>query len=162
LLIGSSAFSAIGLYSLSMANSRVTAFAAATIFAIGICYFWPTMLGVTAERFPAGGALALAIIGGIGTLSVAIFTWIMGGFLDRFTAQAVPVGKTIEQLQAAPPTSPDAFLWSQVQAQGGAMALRYMAILPVILIVIFSSIWLYDRARGGYKAVKLASEKRPE
>ena len=30
----------------------------------------------------------LAIIGGIGTLSVAIFTWIMGGFLDRFTAEA--------------------------------------------------------------------------
>ena len=162
LLIGSSAFSAIGLYSLSMANSRVTAFAAATIFAIGICYFWPTMLGVTAERFPAGGALVLAIIGGIGTLSVAIFTWIMGGFLDRFTAEAVPAGKAIEQLQTAPPGTADASLWTQVQAQGGAMALRYMAILPLILIVIFSSIWLYDRARGGYKAVNLAGEKRPE
>jgi predicted MFS family arabinose efflux permease len=159
LLIGSSAFSAIGLYLLSTAGSRATAFAAATIFAIGICYFWPTMLGVTAERFPAGGALALAIIGGTGTLSVAIFTWIMGGFLDRFTAAAVPAGKTLAQLQNAPPTSPDALLWTQVQAQGGALALRYMAILPVILIVVFISIWLYDRARGGYKAVQLAAEK---
>ena len=117
------------------------------------------MLGVTAERFPAGGALALAIIGGTGTLSVAIFTWIMGGFLDRFTAAAVPAGKTLAQLQNAPPTSPDALLWTQVQAQGGALALRYMAILPVILIAVFSSIWLYDRARGGYKAVQLAAEK---
>ena len=127
---------------------------------MGICYFWPTMLGVTAERFPAGGALALAIIGGIGTLSVAIFTWIMGGFLDRFTAEAVPPGTAIEQLQAAAPGTAEAALWTQVQAQGGAMALRYMALLPVVLIVIFSSIWLYDRARGGYKVVDLATEKR--
>jgi hypothetical protein len=162
LLIGSSAFSVMGLYLLSMANSRVMAFAAATIFAIGICYFWPTMLGVAAERFPAGGALVLAIIGGTGTLSVAIFTWIMGGFLDRFTSAAVPVGKTIEQLQAAPPGTADASLWTQVQAQGGAMALRYMAILPAILVVIFIAIWLYDRARGGYKAVKLTTEQPPE
>jgi MFS family permease len=160
LLIGSSAFSVMGLYLLSMANSRVMAFAASTIFAIGICYFWPTMLGVTAERFPAGGALVLAIIGGVGTLSVAIFTWIMGGFLDRFTAAAVPAGKTIEQLQVAPPGSADASLWTQVQAQGGAMALRYMAILPAILIVIFIAIWLYDRARGGYKVVDLAADQQ--
>ena len=157
LLIGSSTFSVMGLYLLSMANSRVMAFAAATIFAIGTCYFWPTMLGVAAERFPAGGALVLAIIGGVGTLSVAIFTAIMGGFLDRFTLAAVPAGKTIKQLQDAVPGSADAALLTQVQAQGGAMALRYMAILPAILIVIFTAIWLYDRARGGYKAVKLAA-----
>jgi predicted MFS family arabinose efflux permease len=162
LLIGSSAFSVMGLYLLSMANSRVMAFVAATIFAIGICYFWPTMLGVTAERFPAGGALVLAIIGGVGTFSVAIFTAIMGGFLDRFTSAAVPAGKTLEQLQTAPPGTADANLWTQVQAQGGAMALRYMAFLPAILIVIFTAIWLYDRARGGYKAVKLTAEERAE
>ena len=159
LLIGSSVFSVMGLYALSMANSKVMAFVAATIFAIGTCYFWPTMLGVTSERFPAGGALLLAIIGGVGTFSVALFTAIMGGFLDRFTAEAVPPGKTLEQLQAAAPGSADAASWLQVQAQGGAMALRYMAILPAILIVIFTAIWLYDRARGGYKAVKLTAEE---
>jgi MFS family permease len=162
LLIGSSAFSVLGLYLLSMANSRVMAFVAATVFAIGICYFWPTMLGVTAERFPAGGALALAIIGGVGTFSVSIFTAIMGGFLDRFTSAAVPAGKTLEQLQTAAPGTPDATLWTQVQAQGGAMALRYMAVLPVILIVIFTAIWFYDKARGGYKVVKLDAEQQAD
>ena len=158
LLIASSALSALGLFSLSQANSRVSAFAAATVFAIGICYFWPTMLGVTSERFPKGGAFLLAIVGGTGTLSVAIFTWVMGGFLDRFTAEAIPVGTTIDQLQNAAPGTELARQWTLAQAQGGAMSLRYMAILPVILIVIFSSVWLYDRARGGYKAVNLAEE----
>ena len=47
--------SAIGLYLLSFAYDSTTAFAAATIYGLGIVYFWPTMLGVTAERFPRAG-----------------------------------------------------------------------------------------------------------
>jgi len=122
LLIGSATMSAIGLVGLSLADSPPSAIAAATVFAIGICYFWPTMLGVTSERFPEGGALALAIVGGVGTLSAAIFTWILGGMYDRL---------------------------------GPRLALRYMAILPLILIVVFTLWWLYDRRRGGYRVVKL-------
>ena len=38
----------------------LAAFAAATVFGVGIAYFWPTMLGVTAERFPKGGACCWA------------------------------------------------------------------------------------------------------
>ena len=55
MLTGSAVFSAIGLYALSFAYDFTTAIAAATIFGLGITYFWPTMLGVTAERFPRGG-----------------------------------------------------------------------------------------------------------
>ncbi|MDQ3253366.1 MAG: MFS transporter [Acidobacteriota bacterium] len=127
LLIGSAVMSALGLFALSYASTPATALGAATIFAIGTCYFWPTMLGITSERFPAGGSLVLAIIGGVGTLAVWIFTRIMGGFYD---------------------------------AAGPRLALRYMVWLPVILVVIFAAIWLYDRARGGYKVVNLATENR--
>jgi predicted MFS family arabinose efflux permease len=119
LLIASAALSAVGLVGLSLADSPWTAIAAATVFAIGICYFWPTMLGVTSERFPDGGALALAIVGGTGTLAAAIFTWILGGMYDRM---------------------------------GPRMALRYMAVLPVVLIVVFSAIWLHDRRSRGERA----------
>ena len=70
LLIGSAAISAVGLFWLSGPRRPPEAFGAATVFAIGIMYFWPTMLGVTSERFPDGGALLLAIVGGTGTLSV--------------------------------------------------------------------------------------------
>ena len=108
LLIASAIVSAIGLVGLSLAHSPVTAVLAATVFAVGICYFWPTMLGVTSERFPEGGALALGIIGGTGTLSAAIFTWILGGLYD---------------------------------AAGPRMALRYMAILPAVLVLVFGAIY---------------------
>jgi MFS family permease len=33
----------------------IAAFAIATVYALGVCYFWPTMLGVTSERVPRSG-----------------------------------------------------------------------------------------------------------
>ena len=39
---------------------------AAAVFAVGITYFWPTMLGVVSEQTPKGGALTLNAISGIG------------------------------------------------------------------------------------------------
>lgn len=71
MLVFSAVFSAIGLFLLSVAKDQATIFAAATVFAIGVCYFWPTMLGLSAERCPRTGALGLAIMGGAGMLSVS-------------------------------------------------------------------------------------------
>ncbi len=77
MLLFSAVFTAIGLYLLSIASGWAT-FAAATVFAVGVCYFWPTMLGFTAERVPKSGALGLAIIGGIGMLAVNFILPAMG------------------------------------------------------------------------------------
>jgi hypothetical protein len=74
--------SGAGLYGLSYATTMPRAFAAATIFGVGKTYFWPVMLGVTAERFPRGGALLLAIMGGTGNLAVALILPIMGEWYD--------------------------------------------------------------------------------
>ncbi|MEO8660182.1 MAG: MFS transporter [Bryobacteraceae bacterium] len=81
-LIGAAILSACGLYGLSLAASPATAILAATVYAFGVCYFWPTMLGVTAERFAPGGAWALAVIGGAGNLSVALTLPVMGRIYD--------------------------------------------------------------------------------
>jgi MFS family permease len=88
LLTLSSMLSAIGLYLLSTVNSPVSAVIAATVFGVGKTFFWPVMLGVTTERFPRGGALALAIIGGTGMLSAAFILPIMGGWYDSYGAAA--------------------------------------------------------------------------
>jgi MFS family permease len=45
-----------GLITLSKA-AGIIIFLAATIYAFGKTFFWPTMLGVVAERFPKRGAL---------------------------------------------------------------------------------------------------------
>ena len=75
---------AAGLYLFSRADSAVAAFAAAALLAIGTAFWWPTMLGITSERFPRAGALGLAIIGGTGSFATAIAGPVMGALNDRF------------------------------------------------------------------------------
>ena len=87
-LTASALLSAAGLFALSSVATPFQAFLAATVFGVGKTYFWPLMLGVTSERFPKGGALLLAIMGGTGTLSVAFILPIMGGWYDHHGAAA--------------------------------------------------------------------------
>lgn len=125
-LIGSAILSAVGLYwlgSLQPGTSAMVAITAATVFGIGKTFFWPTMVGVTAELFPRGGALLMSIIGAAGMTSAAVVTPLMGQRMD---------------------------------ALGPGAALQSVAMLGVILTVIFTGIWLYFRARGGYRAVHIS------
>ncbi|HCD30536.1 MAG TPA: MFS transporter, partial [Phycisphaerales bacterium] len=67
MLLGSAILSAAGLFLMSQTSGPML-FASATVFAFGVCFFWPTMLGYTNERFPKTGALGLDIMGGAGML----------------------------------------------------------------------------------------------
>jgi hypothetical protein len=69
LLFISAIFGAVGLYWLGTVQGVAMAFAAATVFALGKTFYWPTMLGVIGERFPKAGAIAMGLSGGIGMLS---------------------------------------------------------------------------------------------
>ncbi len=61
---------------------------AATIYGAGKSFYWGTMLGVTAERFPRGGALVLGAVGCIGNLSAGFLGGPAIGFMqDRFASQ---------------------------------------------------------------------------
>jgi MFS family permease len=64
-------------------SSASTAFAAATVFGIGKAFLWPTMLGLTSERYPRGGALLLSLMGGAGMASVAVALPLMGARIDH-------------------------------------------------------------------------------
>lgn len=147
ILVASSFFSFIGLLGLSRVTSPALAFPAATIFAVGICFFWPTMLGIVSERFPKTGALGLAIIGGAGMLSVAFILPIMGGWYDTAIRATLPQNMTLDTAPAS--------IKHEVLAAGGATALGKVAVLPLILLVIFAAIVVWDRARGGYKKESL-------
>ncbi|GIW81233.1 MAG: hypothetical protein KatS3mg105_3040 [Gemmatales bacterium] len=89
MLTGSAILSALGLYLLSFATTAWSAFAYATIYGLGIAYFWPTMLGVTAERFPKGGALLLCLMGSAGNLSISEVLPRMGQIYDHYAVAEV-------------------------------------------------------------------------
>jgi MFS family permease len=87
-LLVCSGLAGVGLYWLGGLQvgtaSPLIAFMAATVFGIGKSFLWPTMLGVTAERFPRGGALAVSLMGGAGMASAGIAVPIMGARMDHY------------------------------------------------------------------------------
>ncbi len=149
ILVASSLFSAIGLFLLTRANNAASGFLGAIIFAVGVCFYWPTMLGVVSERFPKTGALGLAIMGGAGNLSVAAFMPFVGKVYDQGTASAAGSPEALKSLQSAGEAAKVKL--TAVQAAGGQAALSSLLALPVILLIVFTAIYLYDKARGGYK-----------
>jgi len=86
LLVASAAVSAVGLLLLGQASSAGLAYVASFVFAVGICYFWPTMLGVTSERFPKGGALLLGLMGAAGMASAGFAQPSLGKLYEAFGA----------------------------------------------------------------------------
>jgi MFS family permease len=141
MLLVSSVLSAIGLYSMSHAAGTVL-YVGATVFALGVCFFWPTMLGFVNERFPSTGAMGLAIMGGCGMLSVSFILPVLGKYFDDGITQRIPAGQTIQALSAAPDGSDLAISWLKIQASAGLEMLGRVALLPVILFFIFLVLYL--------------------
>jgi MFS family permease len=80
---------ALGLYLFGQTTTQAMWYVAAALLAIGTAFWWPTMLGITSERFPSGGALLLAIIGASGSISTAIAGPVMGWINEQYGAKAV-------------------------------------------------------------------------
>ncbi|MGB5819098.1 MAG: MFS transporter [Saonia sp.] len=85
MLLFSAIFTFIGLWLLTITSGGMT-FAAAAVFAVGVTFFWPTMLGFVAEYLPQTGALGLSIMGAAGMLSVSLVLPIMGNLMDNASA----------------------------------------------------------------------------
>lgn len=69
LLFVSAVLACCGLLMLGSSSTAIFCVLAATVYGFGKTFFWPTMLGVVAERFPRGGAVTLGMMGGVGMLS---------------------------------------------------------------------------------------------
>ncbi len=146
MLLLSSVFAMIGLYWMSVSGSYL-ALAAATCYAIGVCFYWPTMLGFVSERLPRTGALGLALMGGAGMLSTAVFVRLMGRIYDWKLTTAVPAGTTLDALRAAAPGSEAARQWAAAQMAAGSATLRYVALLPMVLIAAFALLIVQQRGK---------------
>jgi len=124
MLIFSALFAAIGLFLLSK-TSGYAAVGAAAVFAAGICFFWPTMLGFVSEYLPKTGALGLSLMGGAGMFSVSLVLPIMGNWFDTAKNAAVAAGNDVKNAEAV----------------AGTDTLMKVAIMPAILLVIFTVIY---------------------
>ncbi len=119
---------------------------------------WPTMLGITSERFPKGGAVLMGLTGTAGMLSNFFVVPIMGRIYDTYTQTALSrQGLQLEALLADKAPAAQAALQT-ARTEAAPYAFRYVSAAAIVLIVVFGILWLRDRAMGGYKAERLATE----
>ena len=175
LLCLSAILAAAGLAFLSQAAGAVI-IVAATLYACGKAFFWPTMLGVVAEQFPKGGAMTMNTIAAVGMLSVGILGAPLLGYVQdnsiekniaaydaanstSYTTDFVTQDKqsvifkyrAIDHtaLMAAPQDVQDSV--NAIVTPVKKATLLKVAVLPLIMLACYIGLYFYFQSRGGYK-----------
>ncbi|GIX31293.1 MAG: hypothetical protein KatS3mg124_1765 [Porticoccaceae bacterium] len=141
LLFASCLLASLGLALLSLADRALPVLAAATVWGVGVCYLWPTMLAVTAERFPRGGALALGLMGFAGGLSIQFVLPRMGAIFDEAKIAAAGGVERLATLSGAE--------LAEVLRIASVASFQAVALVPLALLPVFGAVWVYDRRRRG-------------
>lgn len=174
-----SIIAALGLYMLSY-SSGMLILIAATVYGLGKSFFWPTMLGLVAERFPKGGALTLNITGGLGMIAAGVIGAGILGFIQDKSVDAnilaydkanhtsihsayVTENKTsvfgdyqaLDQTKLAQASPAEQQTVTEIRDGAKKEALRYIVGFPILMLLCYSVLIVYFRAKGGYKAVTL-------
>jgi len=136
-LLISAIISAVSIVLLSTGTGSIV-YLYAILFAIGVCYFWPTMISFIAEYLPKTGAFGMSLIGGVGMVGLAIFQPVIGGWLDTERSAALASGLSAEAAELA----------------AGQATLDNIAIFPAILVVIFGALFIFRK--------KLRQDVHPE
>jgi len=129
-LWASAIMASIGIYLLGHTTGAAT-YLAAALFAIGVCYFWPTMLGFVGEYTPKSGALGMSVIGGVGMFATGLLQPVVGGWIDSAKKSAEAQGLTGDAAELA----------------AGQATLGHLIVFPLILIVAFGLLWVYMRGK---------------
>ncbi len=143
-LLVSAILSAIGLYAMSI-TSGAAVFVATAIFALGVTYFWPTMLGFVSEYIPRSGAVGLAVIGAAGMFATFIFQPVIGAVYDNALLSALPLGADLASYQAAAAGSEEAGAFALAKVIAGPAILKKIAVIPLILILAFGALYMNRR-----------------
>jgi len=140
-LLGSAILATIGIYLFSTQTGAM-AYAAAVVYALGIAYFWPNMIGFIADKVPKSGAIGLSVIGAVGMFSTSIFQPIIGRWIDTDRAEAAAAGLTGDELELI----------------SGQATLGTMVIFPAILVVLFTILYFWVKNRKQPKYATAGSE----
>ena len=132
-LLISAILAAVGLYLLGHTTGNML-FVGAIIFGIGVCYFWPTMLGFVAENLPKTGAVGLNLMGGAGMFAVSVYMIFMSDFYDTLVNAKIPAGTAAADLAA---------VTNEAKKLAGPEVINATLMIPLILIVAFIGLNVY-------------------
>ncbi len=109
-----------GLQLLGSATGVTMCVIAATVYAFGKTFLWPTMLAVVSERFPQGGAITIGALGGIGMLSAGLLGGPGIGFKQDLYASKDLSAKNSEVFENYKADKENSFLWFKTTGLDGA------------------------------------------
>lgn len=132
---------AIGLFLLATANSPFTALFAATLWAFGVCFMWPTMLAAVARRYPRSGSWGIGLVNFAGALAIWVVLPEIGKIYDKAKVAKAGGEDAFKALQAGTPEMHAAL------AHAAEVSFKTISVVPVILFFIFGAVWLYERGR---------------
>lgn len=145
-LLMSSILAFLGLYLLGHSSGNMI-FVGALVFGMGVCYFWPTMLGFVSENLPKTGAVGMNLMGGAGMFAVSIYMIIMGKHYDTLVSNQLPAGADILLYKQAPAGSAMANTLYEANKAAGPAIINFTMMIPLALIVAFGCLNLYMRGR---------------
>jgi MFS family permease len=127
-LLISSVLATAGLYLLGHTSGNML-FAGAILFGMGVCYFWPTMLGFVSENLPKTGAVGMNLMGAAGMFAVSVYMIFMGGYYDKLLAAHMENGL------------------DEAKKAAGPEIINVTLVIPVVLIVAFAALFMYMRSK---------------
>jgi len=100
MLIASSILTAIGLYLFAFIETgMIPLLLAGTVFAAGVAFYFPTMVGLMSERMPRAGSLGVVLLIGMGFLGSGASNAIMGDIADSNMPAALDTEQTVSVLE---------------------------------------------------------------
>jgi len=100
MLLGASILTGLGLLLFAFIETGIVPLLfAGTIFACGVAFFFPTMVGLMSERFPKAGSLGIVLLIGMGFFAAGGSNAIMGGIADRYLPDALDVQETVQVME---------------------------------------------------------------
>jgi MFS family permease len=141
LLWMSSLLAMVGLYLMAQASSAVTVLLAATLWGTGVCFMWPTMMASVAERYPRGGSWFIGLIGSAGAMAIYFVLPLLGRMYDQSMAKYAGGAEALDALRQ----SGAAEELTTLEIKAAPEAFEFVAMFPIILLVLFGAIWLSDR-----------------
>lgn len=139
LLLVSTVPAAIGLYLLSIANSPTTALLAATLWAFGVCFMWPTMLAAVSRRFPKSGPWGIGLVGFAGAMAIYFVLPKLGQIYDEAKLAKAGGEAAFAALEKGSPEL------HAVLAHAAETSFQTIAVIPVVLFFIFGAVRLFER-----------------
>jgi MFS family permease len=132
---------AIGLFLLATANSPFTALVAATLWAFGVCFMWPTMLAAVARRYPRSGSWGIGLVNFSGALAIWLVLPEIGKIYDKAKLTKAGGEEAFKALAADSPGMHEAL------AHAAEVSFKTISVIPVVLFFIFGAVWLLERGK---------------